>query len=213
MKKRWMLLITVAVAVFVYSGIANADLYTLYLNGTSPNTANGAYISPYYGGINNPSGDSPIYCIDPSNNSYVGTSWNISITPLTSANLSNTYLGSTEGTAAAQTQYEEIAYLFFYTGYTGKTSTDQAAIQEAVWYIFNPNSSYASGGNNSWLAQAKANYLNYNYSNIEILSPSPIALDGNQEFMAQVPLPSAMLLLGSGLIGLVGYGRKKFFIK
>jgi hypothetical protein len=36
-----------------------------------------------------------------------------------------------------------------------------------------------------------------------------ILFDGNS--VAPVPEPSTMLLLGSGLIGLAGYGRKKFF--
>jgi hypothetical protein len=39
--------------------------------------------------------------------------------------------------------------------------------------------------------------------------PGEITVTG----VAPVPEPATMLLLGSGLIGLAGYGRKKFFKK
>ena len=44
-----------------------------------------------------------------------------------------------------------------------------------------------------------------------IWGPEIVGLDN--VMVSAVPEPSTMLLLGSGLIGLVGYGRKKFFKK
>ena len=54
-----------------------------------------------------------------------------------------------------------------------------------------------------------------NLSNIILLDSnlSDIPFNTSNGSVSSVPEPSTILLLGSGLIGLVGYGRKKFFKK
>ena len=195
---------------------AKAD--TLYLNGVNGKVdlTGRAYISPYFGGLNNPGGMDSIYCVDPLHDSYLDTHWDVNVTLLgTNTDLGNTYLGIA-GVAEARTKYEEAAWLLFYQNYAPPFGSpdmrlkDQQAIQAAIWYIMDPGNPY--GQKNIWVTRAQENYGGTNYSNVYILSDTD-HVRPNQEFMTNIPLsePSTLLLLGSGLVlvALVGF-REKF---
>lgn len=203
-KKFALLILFVLLSLLAAAVSVKAD--TLYLNGVNGrvDVTGRVYITPYYGGLNKPSGMDNIYCLDPNNDSYLNTHWDVNVTLLdTNTALSNTYLGN-----SGRTQYEEVAWLLFYqTASNGATYgaptmllNDQQDIQAAIWWIINPGNTY--GRNNPWVTQASLNYAGGDYSNVYILTPT--TTPSNQEFIIKVAELDTftLFLLGTALLAI-----------
>jgi len=183
------------------------------LTGTGGQSIGGYGIYPYYGNINN-GPTLTVMCDDFTTEVGVPSSWNANLTALSTGDLSNTKFGSLPG---ALRDYEMAFWLFNQTS-TPNGSADLTGLQLAVWYLFDANdptlialiqSNGYENDMNQWLTLASINaYTNLaDYKSDIIISPNP----GNsgQEQLEETPEPNTLMLLGSGILGLSTFLRKR----
>ncbi|MGD0489541.1 MAG: hypothetical protein ABSB94_20420 [Syntrophorhabdales bacterium] len=172
----------------------------------------GEYVGPIGASLNGNAINGGINCVDISTSTDVPTSYPVTVSTLSPLNLNNAKFA---GPPSALFEYQEAAWLF---GQMPSNQSEVGAISFAIWSIFSQNAYQSHGLTTgqqadvvSWLAKAQAiNVANYNFSSVQIYTAIPAS--SNQEFMSgaatPVPLPSALLLLGPGFLGLVGIRRK-----
>ncbi len=173
------------------------------------------YVSPYSGTMNG----TPVvlFCDDILNDVSIGQTWTANVTNLATAISSNNFSNTRYGGVASSNvysnpsvAYEEVAWLTTqFASHTG----DYVSLQYAMWDIMNPGSEPTNYGDvQDWLNQAGKNYGSINPNNFSIVTnDGKLNLTGQvQEFIVQTPEPSALALLGFGLLALgvlLGRGR------
>jgi len=178
------------------------------------------YVDPYTGSIAGGPSNVPVICDDWSDNSYVGTTWNVNVGSIGSGGLSGTPLFGTPGPAQTNL-YQQIAYLSTLLLQNNGNPDMQAGISFAIWQLTYPynnpqdnpspiNFLNSSGDQNAindynWANNQLANAIATNslggaYS-FEILTPNP--LHASQEFLVQTPEASTIVMFGAALLGLL----------
>lgn len=161
-----------------------------------------------------------VYCIDLLNglddgNARLSNITLLSSTPTTIGSL--TRLGQTVGGASAITSYTKIAWLA--SQLTVANQSQWAGIQGAIWNFQTPGTPSTALNANvaTWVNAANAaNLTNFNRAGWAIVTQTTTVngMMGRQELLVPlavnvIPEPSTYALMATGLIGLVGFARRR----
>ncbi len=207
--------ISLAVALTVTATAAAAQPIGLKFQSGRPSpavTGYGYYVGPFSGTVtSNPTLPTiNLFCVDILNSITWGFQWTANVTSLALTSIPNTRQGT-----AALNSYRQAAWLT--TKYATTNINQWAGIQAAVWNLLNPGSPNGGAAEAYWLNQANtfqssSGWNSYNWGQFYVLTPVNAAGlvkgGGTQEFITTSPFvtpePGTLILLATGLVGVIG---------
>jgi hypothetical protein len=212
-------------ACVVPAALADATPVTMTFTDVNGINDGAYYVSPYTGVMSSNGQKTPVtlFCDDFNNEVTWNQTWQAYVTPLNSSNLSNTRYGNSADVAllagtnpyyakyTAAQLYAQAAWLTTqFDQYLPGNPAEVVALQYAIWDLFDPNAP-TNAAAKAWILSAEKNYGLVNLNNFELVTNiGPLRLTGQvQEFIVPVPEPGTFVLLGTGLLVVMYFGRRK----